>query len=130
MEKETRRLDSTVAFRNSQALQASGTLVHLTRNMVVFEVYNPYSIVQLSEVLSEFRVMRGMRAVYSGRAVVSNLVSTGLMLIVSATLVDPWLDLVGVPPGPELIQEVAEFVTDWEASHKLKPDYQLSVTTI
>jgi extracellular factor (EF) 3-hydroxypalmitic acid methyl ester biosynthesis protein len=130
VEKETRRLDSTVAFRNSQALQASGTLVHLTRNMVVFEVYNPYSIVQLSEVLSEFRVMRGMRAVYSGRAVVSNLVSTGLMLIVSATLVDPWLDLVGVPPGPELIQEVAEFVTDWETSHNLKPDYQLSVTTI
>lgn len=97
---------------------------------MVFEVYNPYSIVQLSEVLSEFRVLRGERVVYSGRAVVSNLVSTGLMLIVSATLVDPWSDLIGVPAGAELQREVTEFVSDWETSHDLKPDYQLSVTTI
>lgn len=119
-----------VAFRNSQGVQATGTLVHLTRNMVVFEVYNPYSIVQLSEVLDDFRVMRGERTIYSGRTVVSNLVSTGLMLIVSATLVDPWTDLLGLEPGDELRRETTEFVKDWEVSHKLRPDYQLSVTTI
>lgn len=130
MDRVTRRIESVVAFRNSQGVRATGTLVHLTRNMVVFEVYNPYSIVQLSEVLSEFRVMRGERTVYSGRAVVSNLVSTGLMLIVSATLVDPWSDLVGLPPGDEITREVSQFVQDWEASHALRPEYQLSVTTI
>ena len=130
MDRTTRRIESLVAFRNSQGVQATGTLVHLTRNVVVFEVYNPYSIVQLSEVLGNFRVMRGERTVYSGRAVVSNLVSTGLMLIVSATLVDPWSDLQGLPPGDELRREVGQFVEDWEASHSLRPDYQLSVTTI
>ncbi|MBZ0135739.1 MAG: class I SAM-dependent methyltransferase [Planctomycetes bacterium] len=130
MDRTTRRIESLVAFRNSQNVRATGTLVHLTRNLVVFEVYNPYSIVQLSEVLSDFRVMRGERVVYSGRAVVSNLVSTGLMLIVSATLVDPWSDLLGLPPGDELEREVGQFVSDWEASHKLLPEYQLSVTTI
>ena len=130
MDRATRRIESLVAFRNSQNVKATGTLVHLTRNLVVFEVYNPYSIVQLSEVLSDFRVMRGERTVYSGRAVVSNLVSTGLMLIVSATLVDPWSDLLGLPPGDELRHEVTQFVHDWEASHTLRPEYQLSVTTI
>ncbi|MCA8914425.1 MAG: class I SAM-dependent methyltransferase [Planctomycetes bacterium] len=130
MSRPTKSIESMVAFRNSQGVKANGTLVHLTRNMVVFEVYNPYSIVQLSEVLSDFRVTRGERVVYSGRSVVSNLVSTGLMLIVSATLVDPWTDLVGIEPGEELEREVFDFVADWNASHNLLPEYQLSVTTI
>jgi extracellular factor (EF) 3-hydroxypalmitic acid methyl ester biosynthesis protein len=130
LERTPRRIESLVSFRNSQGVSASGTLVHLTRNVVVFEVYNPYSIVQLSEVLNEFRVLRGERTVYAGRAVVSNLVSTGLMLIVSATLVDPWKDLQGLPAGNELEQEVRDFVEDWESSHDLEPEYQLAVTTI
>jgi len=65
----------------------------------VFEVYNPYSIVQASEVLTDLRIRRGERQIYKGSAVVSNLISTGLMLIVSASLNDPWSDLVDLSPG-------------------------------
>jgi len=46
--------DSTVVFRNCQRLEARGTIMRLSRNSVVFEVYNPYSIVQASEVLHRF----------------------------------------------------------------------------
>jgi len=130
VESSVSSLSSSVTFRNSQGVAAGGTLLHLTRNVVVFEVYNPYSIVQLSEVLSDFRISRGERVVYSGRTVVSNLVPTGLMLIVSATLVDPWKDLVGLPAGEALRSEVADFVRDFDATHKLQPQYQLSVTNI
>jgi extracellular factor (EF) 3-hydroxypalmitic acid methyl ester biosynthesis protein len=130
LERHTQRIDTFVTFSNSQQISCRGTLIHISRNQVVFEIYNPYSIVQLSEVLSEFRVLRGERMVYTGRAVVSNLVSTGLMLIVSATLVDPWQDIVGLPPGDELEREVREFVEDWERSHGLLPEYQLSVSHI
>ncbi len=130
LERQTQRIDTFVTFSNSQQISCRGTLIHISRNQVVFEIYNPYSIVQLSEVLSEFRVLRGERMVYTGRAVVSNLVSTGLMLIVSATLVDPWQDIVGLPPGDELEREVREFVEDFERSHGLIPDYQLSVSNI
>jgi extracellular factor (EF) 3-hydroxypalmitic acid methyl ester biosynthesis protein len=130
LDRQTQRADSFVTFSNSQQVSCRGTLIHISRNQVVFEIYNPYSIVQLSEVLAEFRVLRGERAVYTGRAVVSNLVSTGLMLIVSATLVDPWQDIVGLPPGDELAREVSEFVSDWERSHGLLPEYQLSVSNI
>lgn len=130
MDRGTSRTESFVSFRNSQGVPARGTLLHVTRNIVVFEVYNPYSIVQLSEVLHHFQVLRGDRIVYSGRTVVSNLVPTGLMLIVSATLVDPWKDLVGVPAGEALRNEVQTFVRDFDASHKLMPEYQLSVSNI
>ncbi len=121
--------DSLVVFQNSQGIQARGTLMRLSRNAAVFEVYNPYSIVQLSEVLTDFHVRRGDRTIYTGRAVVSNLVSTGLLLIVSVTLVDPWSDLIDLSPGPELREEVARFIQDWETSHQhIRPSYELCVS--
>ena len=105
--------DNFVTFTNSQGKTSRGTLVRLSRNQAVFEVYNPYSIVQLSEVLENLEIRRGPRVIYQGRAVASGLVTTGLMLIVSATLVDPWSDLVGLEPGAKLRKEVKNFVNDW-----------------
>lgn len=130
MERALGGLDNLVMFRNSQAAEGRGTLIHLTRNLVVFEIYNPYSIVQLSEVLQDLRIMRGERAIYTGRAVVSNLVATGLMVLVSATLVDAWSDLEGMAPGPKLREEVQGFVREWEAGHSIRPPYQLAVSNI
>jgi extracellular factor (EF) 3-hydroxypalmitic acid methyl ester biosynthesis protein len=123
--------DSVVAFRNSQGTEAQGTLLRLNRESVVFEVYNPYSIVQLSEVLSNLRMRRGERDVYTGRAVVTNLINTGLMAIVSASLVDPWSDLASLSPGPELRDEVQGFVEDWDAGNRqLHPAYQVAVSNV
>lgn len=123
--------DNMVLFRNSQQDDARGTLIRLTRNLVVFEVYNPYSIVQLSEVLEQVQIRRGDRVIYEGRAVVSNLVSTGLMLIVSATLVDPWSELVSLSPGDQLRQEVSSFIDDWHRRYEsLSQPYQATVSTM
>jgi len=79
---------SIITFRNSQGQECRGTLLKLTRQKVVMEVYNPYSIVQLSEVLANLKIVRGDSTIYNGRAVVSSVVNTGLMLIVSAPRVD------------------------------------------
>ncbi|MEM8875156.1 MAG: class I SAM-dependent methyltransferase [Planctomycetota bacterium] len=122
-----RSFDSTITFSNSQGETGRGTLVSVARATVVFEVYNPYSVVQLSEVLSSLRILRGERPVYEGRAVVSNIVPTGVMAIVSATLVDPWQDLVGLTRGDELRDEVAQFVEDFDRTHAVLPDYQVVV---
>jgi extracellular factor (EF) 3-hydroxypalmitic acid methyl ester biosynthesis protein len=125
------QIDSLVKFTNSQQTGATGTLVQITRNSIVMEVYNPYSIVQLSEVLSDLRIRREERIIYQGRAVVSTLVNTGLYLVVSATLVDPWQDLSGIEHDGIGIKEEAErFISDWEASYKLEPSFQLTVTEI
>ncbi len=123
--------ESLVLFRNSQGAEARGTLMRLARNSVVFEVYNPYSIVQLSEVLQDFHIRRGERTIYTGRAVVSNLVSTGLLLIVSVTLLDPWSDLIDLEPGQQLRDEVQLFIEDWHRGyHRLRPSYELKVSKI
>lgn len=122
-------VNGQISFRNSQGLIAQGTLMGLTRQGVVFEVYNPYSIVQLSEVLTELRIPQGERMIYDGRGVVSNIVNTGLMLIVSATLVDPWANLVSLDPGEGLRQEVTAFIDDWhKANGVIVPSYRQIVS--
>jgi extracellular factor (EF) 3-hydroxypalmitic acid methyl ester biosynthesis protein len=93
---------SFIICRNSQGVEVRGTLHRLTRYLGVFEVYNPYSIVQLSEVLNDFRIMMNDRVVYSGRAVIANLVNTGIMLICEASLTDEgWIDIDILSPGAE-----------------------------
>jgi extracellular factor (EF) 3-hydroxypalmitic acid methyl ester biosynthesis protein len=121
--------DSLLNFSNSQGIESRGTLMHLSRQSVVFEVYNPYSIVQLSEVLNNLSIRRGNRAIYQGRAVVSNLMNTGLMLIVSATLVDPWSDLANLAPGKLLRTEIETFIADWQGANQIiDPAYRVSVS--
>lgn len=126
-----RGLDNLILFRNSQNEPARGSLLKLSRTTLIMEVYNPYSIVQLSEVLHELEIRSGDRAVYRGRAVVTNLVNTGLMLIVSARLVDNWSELAGVLGDRERVREEVEaFVGEWRETHRIQPGYQLAVTQI
>ncbi len=123
-------IDSLVSFSNSQGSAGRGTLIHITRTTAVFEVYNPYSIVQLSEVIPRLEILRGSRTVYQGKAVVSHMLSTGLMVIVSTTLVDAWSDLNELLPGGELRSETKRFIDDWSSSHSIQTKYQVAVGTL
>ena len=123
-------IDSLVTFRNSQGRHGRGTLIHITRTSAVFEVYNPYSIVQLSEVLPNLCILRGEREIYKGSAVVSNILTTGIMIIVSVSLIDPWSDLSQLRPGGAVKNETIRFIRDWTESYNIRPDYQLIVGTI
>jgi extracellular factor (EF) 3-hydroxypalmitic acid methyl ester biosynthesis protein len=81
----------------------------------------------MSEVLKNLQILRGERVLYSGRAVISNIVATGLMVIVSATLVDNWSDLAGLKPGEGLREEVQSFVQKWETTNTIRPKFQVSI---
>jgi extracellular factor (EF) 3-hydroxypalmitic acid methyl ester biosynthesis protein len=122
--------ESLVTFVNAGGFHGRGTLLHLTRQAAAFEVYNPHSIVQLSEVLGSFSISRGERLIYTGRAVVTTLVPAGSLLIVSAALVDPWTDMTGLTSADALHEETRRFILDWEAAHHLNPDFQLVVTSM
>jgi extracellular factor (EF) 3-hydroxypalmitic acid methyl ester biosynthesis protein len=122
---------SFIACRNSQGVEVRGTLLRLTRYLAVFEVYNPYSIVQLSEVLMDFRIMLNERVVYSGRAVIANLVNTGIMLICEASLTDEsWIDVDIFSPTSNksrIMADFAEFLKETEKVYKVQPDFKLVV---
>ena len=123
-------IDSTVAFSNSQNVKGRGTLVHIARRIVVFEVYNPYSLVQVSEAINNIKIMRGDQLVYNGTGTVTYIVTTGLMSIVTVALSDVWAHLNGLMPGVVLKIEAERFIKDWEVGHTLRASYQLLVNEI
>jgi extracellular factor (EF) 3-hydroxypalmitic acid methyl ester biosynthesis protein len=101
--------------------------------MVVFEVYNPYSILQLSEVLTDFKMIMNDRMIYSGRAVVSNLVNTGILLVCEATLDDSWLDVdifSSLSQKNRLQSEFSEFLQEWEKIYRVVPEFKVVVADI
>ena len=48
---QTTERDSIIICQTSQGYSVRATPLRITRDVVAFEVYNPYSILQLSEVL-------------------------------------------------------------------------------
>jgi extracellular factor (EF) 3-hydroxypalmitic acid methyl ester biosynthesis protein len=128
VEKALAGIDSVVSFTNTSGLKGRGTLVHISRSIAVFEVYNPYSLIQLSEVLQEVTVLRGERIIYRGKGVVTSLVTTGLMVIASVTLIDAWNSFDQIDPSSAVLgEEIERFIHDWEEGLNLSESYQLVV---
>src|SRR6185369_17696930 len=120
--------DSIIVCRTTQGYEVRATPLRITRHVVAFEVYNPYSILQLSEVLQDFRIIVNERLIYSGRATVSNLVNTGVMLVCEATLDDAWLDvdLFALVTEPKKLEEdFLNFTTEWEKNNAILSDYKV-----
>jgi len=122
------QIDPLVSFRNAEGEAVRGTIINLQRKSLVMEVYNPYSIVQVSEVLHELTVRFGAKTAYLGKAVVISLVNTGLTAIVSVTLIDEWHELENVVVVPGAVgAEAQAFVKDWERRFQIRRDYQIVV---
>lgn len=129
---------SVITCRNSQGTELTANLLRIKRYSVVFEVYNPYSILQLSEVLSDFRIMASRRLLYHGKAVVSNLLNTGIVLVCEAMLDEGWVEvdfLSGVsgsqaPGGSDLASQFAGFMSEWKSANKVHDPFKLVVADL
>ena len=125
--------DSIIVCQTSQGYSVRATPLRMTRDVVAFEVYNPYSILQLSEVLQDFRIIVNERLIYSGRATVSNLVNTGIMLVCEATLAEGWLDvdLFALVTEPKKLRaDFLDFLKEWERINIILPEYKVVLADI
>ncbi|MDA7916090.1 class I SAM-dependent methyltransferase [Verrucomicrobia bacterium] len=125
--------ETVIVFENSQGLEVRATPLRLTRYQASFEVYNPYSILQLSEVLSEFRIYMGDRMVYEGRAVISSLVNTGIVLVCESTLDEAWLDVDLFSPltsQDRLNTEFSAFIEEWRKIYTVNPEFKVAVADL
>ena len=93
MGSDQKERESFIVCRNSQGDRIRATILRLTRYSVAFEVYNPYSILQTSEVLSGFQIIINTHLVYTGRAVVRSIINTGIYLVSEVGLDDGWVDV-------------------------------------
>lgn len=124
-----RPIDPVITFRNSQGDSVRGTLTNVQRRSLVMEIYNPYSIVQVSEVLNDLTIRSGERNIYKGKAVVVRLLNTGLMAVVSVTLIDEWNELAVIGrDGKCVADEARAFVEGWNERFNVRREYQVVVS--
>lgn len=129
---------SVITCRNSQGTELTANLLRIKRYSVVFEVYNPYSILQLSEVLSDFRIMASRRLLYHGKAVVSNLLNTGIVLVCEAMLDEGWVEvdfLSGVSgsnqnASGDLSSQFGNFMSEWKSANMVRDPFKLVVADL
>ncbi len=132
---------SVITCRNSQGTQMTANLLRIKRYSVVFEVYNPYSILQLSEVLSDFRIMASRRLLYHGKATVSNLLNTGIVLVCEAMLEEGWVEVdflsgvagqgsAAVKGGGDLASQFSGFMSEWKSANQVQTPFKLVVSNM
>jgi extracellular factor (EF) 3-hydroxypalmitic acid methyl ester biosynthesis protein len=123
--------NSLVVCQNHQGMELRAGLSRLTRYLAVIEVYHPGLVVRLSEVLSHFQIIIQDRVVYNGRAVVRNLVSTGLALICEVALEEgSWAEVEftqGMLADGRLRKEFGEFIGEWQKLYRVASDYKLII---
>jgi extracellular factor (EF) 3-hydroxypalmitic acid methyl ester biosynthesis protein len=133
MDSDQKERQSFLVCRNNQGVQIRATILRLTRYIVAFEVYNPYSILQTSEVLSGFQIFINRQIAYSGRAVVRTLVNTGIYLVAEVGLDDGWLNEDLFSPLNQrgrLLEEFQEFMDEWTSIQQVNNDFKIVVSDL
>ena len=125
--------NSLITFQTSHGVELRGTLHKLASNQVVFETYGPEPLLQMSEVLSNFTVLLDDRAVYSGRAVVSNIVHTGVCTICEVRLDQGWSDGNLFSPSlqaGDVAESFEKFLRHWGSTYRILPDFKVVIADI
>src|ERR1043166_1042777 len=122
--------ESRVICENSQGLEISGTIIHLNRHEVVFEVYSPIAVIQSSEVLPAFKIQLRDQTAYSGRAVVNNVVHTELKVVCAAALDEEDWELQFSTTdlqAPRIQALFKEHLREWQKLYLIRPEYKLQI---
>ena len=124
--------ESLIVCENSQGVSIRATLLRMTRYFASFEVYNPYSILQLSEVLNSFKIVIDDKTIYSGRAIITSIVNTGLLLVCEASLDDEcWVDVDVLSPAVQIDRLTSDFerlLDDWAKVERISPEMKIIVS--
>ena len=127
-EPKTEIKESFVTFQTGHGLDVRAGLLRLTRHAAVLEVYNPALVLRMSDVLDNFKVMLGQRTVYSGRALVSNLVNIGTLLVCEVKLEESGLSITPLSASLEtdtaLRDSFADFLAQWQTDYRVRADFK------
>lgn len=119
--------ENLVTYQNSQGTEGRGTVLRMGRHAIAFEVYSSDIVLRTSEVLREFKIIWHDRTLYSGRAVVKNLVNTGLVTICEVSLEEGWADVdFSAATGPDSLGgQFKEFIQEWQKLYRVMPEYKV-----
>ncbi len=126
--------ENSVTFRTSDGVGLRGTPARVQRQAAVFELFSPVAVPRLSEALADFKITMQEREIYSGRAVINNIVDAGGRVVCETTLDElGWHDFNLLPAlqwEESLASEFAKFLKEWRKSHKISSEFKVVVADI
>jgi extracellular factor (EF) 3-hydroxypalmitic acid methyl ester biosynthesis protein len=123
-------IEGLVVCDTSRGVEIHGTLTRLTRHSVTFEIHNVSDTLQLSEALTSLKVLSRGQTVYSGQAVITNLLESGPVVVCQANLRDAWSGMAidALAQQPTAIRgSFGELVQGWERTYRILDDYKVVV---
>lgn len=118
---------------SAQGVEIGEEPVHLNRHRVVFELHNPLAIPRVSEVLPNLRLSLRGQTIYSGKALITNLMNTGQAVVCEAALEEACFQtegLASLEPAANLPQRYRDFLQTWERTFKVVPEYKAAVADL
>jgi len=119
--------ESFVSFNSRSGPEERGVIGRITRFEASFTVYGPTVVVEISEVLSTFKLVIGGRVAYAGRAVVKAAVPEGGGVLCMVTL-DPegWVEVSAT--ATNLAGDFQEFLAQASRRAHIAPEFKLVVS--
>jgi extracellular factor (EF) 3-hydroxypalmitic acid methyl ester biosynthesis protein len=123
-----------VAFKTAAGIALHGVPVNVTQHSVIFELYNPAAIPQLSESLPALDITLLDARVYSGRALICNVVDAKTKIICEAILEENmWTNMatqLGTSGREGLQNGFRCFVTEWQKSYYVGVNYKAVIAEL
>ena len=118
-----------IRCRNRSEEEIQAKLLHFTRFRATFEIYAPACLLQMSEVLRDFKIIFDDQEVYIGKAVVSNIINAGGVMICEATLDDSWIAINPTARNRNLSlpAEFDSFLLQWQKVYKVLPEFKIVI---
>ena len=123
--------DSSIWFLDADGAETWGTLRHLGRHEVSFELVSTDGVLRTSEILDEFRVKLGHRLVYSGRATTTAVTHVGPRMMCSVTLEEPLAEPAPQDVDPSLGGGAFDgFISGWQKYYHIDPGFKVVVADL
>jgi extracellular factor (EF) 3-hydroxypalmitic acid methyl ester biosynthesis protein len=123
-------MEHSFVSTNIQGTEMRGNILRLGRFQVAFELYAGGVALRSSEVLKELKIFINGGLAYSGRAVVTNLLSTGTVSACEVKLDDPGVQTISmkrINGHNRFLEAYHTFFGRWQAQLKILPEFKIAV---
>lgn len=126
---------SRVLFRSAAGEELQGKLTHFTRQSATFELYGDATTLRTSEILSGFQISVRDNIIYSGKAVVREIIDVGSLTVCETKLNQPdWKQTAAAITENyqrgDIEKEFAAFLKDWQRSFQVLPGFKVAIADL
>lgn len=127
--------ENSVAFRTSEETALRAIPLRIQRHAAVFEIYSPLVALHLSEALNDFTVTVQSRRLYSGRAIIRNIVDSGTSVRCEVKLDETGWVQEATTIGQaftvgNLAKEFKTFLSGWQKSYTVSPEFKIAIADL